>query len=192
MEVKGTAITIFPDFIGKKFGRQGMASWLEDLPEGARRIFGAAVDINRWYPFREACLEPTEAVCRLFYQGDAGGARELGRSSAEFALSGIYRSVVKLNTLRLYVERGGVMITNYYRPCRSEAVEVGGGRAVIRITGFPESHALIENRIAGWMQRAMEIRGCQEVSVEIPLALSAGDPATEFLITWADKAESKG
>lgn len=187
MEIKGTAVAVFPGFVEGSFGPEGLSLWRESLSAGARAIFEHKMEINRWYPFREACLEPTEAVCRLFFQGESRGARELGRYSAEYALSGVYRSVVKLNTIRLYVERGGVMISEYYRPCRSRTVSVDRGRAVVRIEEFPESHPLVDNRIAGWMQRAMEIRGCARAEVEIPRTLAAGDPFTEFVITWEEK-----
>jgi hypothetical protein len=184
MEVKGTAIAVFPQFVGGRFGAQALEQWLDRLPEVSSAIFHTPVDINRWYPYRQACVDPTKLTCRMFYDGDPKGAWELGRYSAEFALTGVYRSVVKLNTIRLYVERGGVMITEYYRPCSSRTVSVEKGRAVVRIDQFPESHLLVENRIAGWMQRAMEVRGCRRVGVEIARSLAAGDELSEFVITW--------
>lgn len=184
MEVKGTAIAVFPLFVSERFGDQAVKLWLEGLPEESARFFREEVDINSWYPYRQACVEPTKQVCRMFYNGEASGARELGRYSADYALTGVYRSVVKLNTIRLYVERGGVMISEYYRPCLSRTVSVDEGRALVRIEEFPESHVLVENRIAGWMQRAMEVRGCRRVEVEVVRSLAAGDPLTEFVITW--------
>lgn len=184
MEVKGTAIAVFPQFVSGLFGTRAQEQWLDGLPEDSAAFFRAPVDINRWYPYRQACVGPTALVCRMFYGGDPKGAWELGRFSAEYALKGFYRSVVKLNTIRLYVERGGVMIAEYYRPCRSRTIAVEKGRAVVRIEEFPESHLLVENRIAGWMQRAMEVRGCSRVGVEIARSLAAGDELSEFVITW--------
>ncbi len=187
MEVKGTAIAIFPLFIIDRFGDRELEEWLGRLPKATAALFRAPVDINRWYPYRQACVEPTELVCRMFFGGEAAGARELGRYSADYALTGFYRSVVKLNTLKLYLERGGVMISEYYRPCRCRTVSVDRGRAVVRIEDFPESHALVENRIAGWMQRAMEVRGCRRVGVEVARSLAAGDTLTEFVISWDEE-----
>lgn len=184
MEVRGTAIAPMPKFILRRFGQDGLDKWRQALTAEARRLIDSAIDPGRWYPFREALLEPTEAAGRLFYEEALIGAREMGADSAEYALSGFYRSVVKLNTIRLYVERGGVMITEYYRPCRSRTASVGKGRAVVLIDEFPESHPLVENRIAGWMQRAMEVRGCRRVGVEIARSLAGGDALTEFVITW--------
>jgi hypothetical protein len=184
VEVKGTAIAVFPEFIASRFGEPAREKWLEELPEDSVRFFRGRIDINAWYPYQQACVAPTALVCRMFYDNDQAGARELGRYSAEFALTGVYRSLVKLNAIRLYVERGGVMITEYYRPCSSRTVSVEKGRAVVRITEFPEIHPLVENRIAGWMQRAMEVRGCLRVGVEIARSLASGDELSEFLITW--------
>lgn len=186
MEVKGTAITVFPLFIEDRFGERALENWLDSLPEGSSKFFREGIDINRWYPYRQACVEPTVQVCQMFYEGKASGAWELGRYSADYALMGFYRSVVKLNTLNLYVERGGVMIAEYYRPCRSRTVSVEKGRAVIRVEDFPESHILVENRIAGWMQRAMEIRGCHRVGVEMKRSLASGDPFSEYIISWEE------
>ncbi len=184
MEVKGTAVVVFNKFVARRFGPTDLMRCLEALPAGSRAIMEGRVDVNKWYPLQEAYLVPTETLCRIFYDGDPRGAWELGRDSADYALSGIYSSLVKLTTVKLYVQRGSIMLPNYYRPCRSQTDLIEDGRAVIRLTEFPESHPLVEQRISGWMQRALEVRGCRDVKVVTPRAMSRGDRDTEFVITW--------
>jgi hypothetical protein len=42
----------------------------------------------------------------------------------------------------------------------------------------------VEARIAGWMQRALEINGCKNIIVKMPKSLTKGDPVTEYLVNW--------
>ena len=63
-------------------------------------------------------------------------------------------------------------------------IESGPGKAVLHITQFPEPSALVEARIAGWMQRALEINGCKNANPKITKSMTKGDSLTEFTVTW--------
>jgi hypothetical protein len=43
---------------------------------------------------------------------------------------------------------------------------------------------VIENRIAGWMQRAVEISGCRHVAVKTDKSLTKQESYTEFKVSW--------
>jgi len=58
------------------------------------------------------------------------------------------------------------------------------GHIVVHVTRFPGSDEYIENRIAGWMQRAVEITGCKHVSVKITQSLARNDGCTEYRISY--------
>jgi len=49
---------------------------------------------------------------------------------------------------------------------------------------FPGIDKVIEYRIAGWMERAVEVTGYKHVSVNINRALSNHDRFTEYRIYW--------
>ncbi len=185
MEVKGTAINSIPEFILGKFGKEGLNQWLNALSEGARKIYGGAILAGNWYPIKEIMVEPTRKMCELFYRGDLKGAREGGRFSAEKGLKGVYRIFVKLGSPEFLIRRASAIFTSYYQPSEMKVVAQEDRKAVVHITKFSEPSALIENRIAGWMEKALEISGCKNVRILITQSLSKGAPYTEIVATWA-------
>lgn len=184
MEVKGSAVVAIPIFIKDKFGEEGYQRWLAELSPPAREVYGSAVMVSSWYSVKEIFIEPSKKMCELFYQGDAKGAWEAGRFSAEHGLKGLYRIFVKLGSPEFIVSRASHILPMYYRPCEMKLVEHAKGRAVIHIPLFPEPHHLLEVRIAGWMERAIELSGGKEIGVKITKSLAKGDPYSEFLVSW--------
>ena len=67
MEVKGTAVAILPEYVRRKHGEAAFLKWLGSLPEGSRRLFQSPVRLSDWFPGDMAYLEPTAAVCRMFF-----------------------------------------------------------------------------------------------------------------------------
>jgi len=43
--------------------------------------------------------------------------------------------------------------------------------------------AIIEYRVAGWMKKALEISGCQNIKIEMTKSIVTSD-SSEFLVTW--------
>lgn len=175
---------VLPAFIRQRFGEDGFHVWLQALSPEARQTYSGSININDWYPIRSCYLEPTEALCRLFFDGNLRGAWEVGRYSAEYALTGVYRAFVKLTSIQLFVKRAGVMLPTYYRPSALEIVSLEGNGTVMHLTQFPEPNPFAEHRIGGWIEKALEIHGCQQVEVSITSSLTQGNPYTEFVIRW--------
>jgi len=185
MEVKGTAINSIPEFIVKKFGKEGFNQWLAAINEKARKVYEGHILAGNWYPMKEIMLEPTKIMCELFYHGDLKGAREGGRYSAELGLKGVYRLFVKLGSPEFLIRRASTIFTSYYHPSEMKVVAEEDKKAVMHITKFSEASSLVENRIAGWMERALEISGCKNVKILITQSLAKGGPYTEMIATWA-------
>jgi len=185
VDVKGTAIISIPEFINRKFGKEGLNRWLNTLTENARKVYGCSILAGSWYPLKEIMVEPTRKMCELFYRGDLKGAWEAGRSSADFGLKGVYKIFVKFGSPEFLIRKASAIFTSYYQPSEMKVVVQEDKKAVVHITQFSEASSLIENRIAGWMERAMEISGCKNVKVSIPQSLAKGGPYTEIVVTWA-------
>lgn len=184
MQVKGTAINSIPEFIRRKFGPEGLSKWLNALSESARRVYNGAVLAGNWYPVKEIMEEPTRKMCELFYRGDVRGAREGGRFSAEMGLKGVYRIFVKWGSPEFLIRKASTIFSSYYQPSEIRVVAEEERKTVVHITQFSEPSLLIENRIAGWMERALEISGCTNVKILITQSLAKGSPYTEFVATW--------
>jgi hypothetical protein len=184
VEVKGTALASIREFVMNEFGKEGLDLWLESLSEESRKLHSASIRLDAWYPLLTMFVEPTQKICDIFYSGDLRGAWEAGRYSADFALHGIYRLFVKIGSVDSLIKRASIIFPTYYKPSTLRVAESEKNRVVLQITNFPEIHRIVEYRIGGWMERAVEISGQKNVKVEISKSLLAGDACTEFVGTW--------
>jgi len=184
MEVKGEALISLPLFIILKFGDRRYKDWLEALSPDAKEIFSSPIDKTEWYPLKETLVEPTKKLCEMFYKNDLKGAFECGRYSAEYGLKGIYKVLVKLSSPQILINKASKIFQSYYKPSEIDVMDMGLKEVIVRVTKFSEMEQCIEQRIAGWMQRAVEITGSSFVKVKITNSLTRDDLFTEFKITW--------
>ncbi len=184
MEVKGEALLSIPLFILKKFGRESFDRWFSTLSPEAREIYKSPINKTDWFPLRTALVEPTQALCDVLFNKSARGAWECGRYSAEYGLKGIYKVLVKMSSPQILIKKAGPILMNYYRPSNIEVTSDDSTHVVVRITEFPEMSRVVEYRIAGWMERAIEICGSMNVTVNITKSLTNRDPYSEFSISW--------
>jgi len=184
LDVKGTAVGTLPVFVEERFGREGLELWLNTLNEYARKAFSKPILQASWFPIQSMFVEPTGALCDLFYNGKIRGAYEIGRFSAEVGLRGVYKVFLKIGSTRTIIEKATLILPTYYRPSSIEVVEMQDRRAVISITEFPEPNELVEERIRGWMERALEISGARSPIIKIEQSMARGAPTSDFVITW--------
>lgn len=109
LEVKGGSIRSKRDFVRVRFGDDAEAAldrYLED--RGHRHILEA-----NWYPF-----EVFDGVLRYIadnhYGGDLGRLREVGRFSAEAALTGTYDFLMRQRDFSRFMDRISVLHERYY------------------------------------------------------------------------------
>lgn len=183
MQIKGSAVKSIPDFL-KKFHPEKFNEWLNSLPDDSRQIFEGPVLSSNWYSLREAAIVPTEVLGRMLFNDEVKGAWQCGRFSAESALTGIYKFFIKAASPSFIVDRAGRVFSTYYQPCKMDVVGKGEDWVKLQITDFDESSRLIEHRIGGWIERAIEIHGVSFVTVEINKSVANGDPCTEFMVKW--------
>jgi hypothetical protein len=184
MEVKGTAVKSIKEYVEKKYGDQ-FNNWLEQLPEDSKKIMSGGIFANNWYPMKDAAVEPTKAIAKLFYQNDfKKAALESGRYSAEVGLKGVYKIFVRVASPNYIMQRAGRVFTSYYSPSDISVVNSHDKGLTLHITKFPEPEEIIEYRIAGWCERALEFTNCKDVKAMITKSLAKGDQLTEIVITW--------
>ena len=184
MEVKGTAVKSIKEYVKKKHESQ-YQQWLEHLPEDSKKILNSVIFANNWYPMKDAAVEPTKAIAKLFHQNDIKkAALQSGRYSAEAALNGVYKIFVKVASPNYIMQRAGRVFTSYYSPTDISVVNSHDKGLTLHITKFPEPEEVIEYRIAGWCERALEFTNCKNVKANITKSLSKGDDLTEIVITW--------
>jgi hypothetical protein len=184
MQVRGKALTPMTKFIVKKFGKKGLEHWLDTISVEAHQVFIFPIKPDEWYPLKETMTDPTANIAQLFYSWDLKAAAwELGRFSADFGLKYL-KLIVRIGSPRFLLNKASEIMTSYYNPSRIEITEMTASQVVLRITEFPELDKAVEYRIAGWIERALEINGCRNIQLEIPRSLTNRSPFTEFQVTW--------
>lgn len=184
MEVKGTSVRSIHEFMDK-FHPLRKQDWLNALSPESRKIMGGLLFSNNWYPLKLSLTEPMKVISRLFYgNDDVKTARTMGKFSADVALSGTYRFFVQFGSPKFIIERAGRVFTTYFQPSEIVVINAQKNSLLVHVTKFPESDTIIEENIAGWMERALEISGCKQVKALVTKSMAKGQPITEFTITW--------
>lgn len=184
MEIKGSAVKSIVDFI-KKNHPDRYQDWLNTLPEGSKRIFIEPVLPSKWYPMNESAVIPTRHLAELFFNNDEEkGAWESGRYSAEMALTGIYKFFIRAASPFFIISKASRILSTYYQPSEIVVVEKGDNWVNVNITRFEEPNAIIECRICGWIERALEISGAKNVKIDVRKSMAKGDDVTELYMSW--------
>lgn len=182
--VKGPALIGLQQFILSNFHAQGFAEWLETLPDPIRDIYRSRIREDFWFPVQETLTFPTLKMCETFFEGDLSGAWQCGQFSAELASEIFMRVIIRSGSVRFILEKASSIMSQYHRPGRVSVVNNEATQAIIRLEGFGSMDVVVEFRMAGWMQRAVEISGQKNVNVEIIHSITRGDPFSDFKITW--------
>ena len=182
--VKGKVLLTLPAFIIQKYGSTKYKYWVEALSSAPRKIFSTSINKNEWYPLKDGITEPTEMLCNMFYNKSIRGAWDCGRFSAENDLKGIKKILVKLSSPEVLIKKASKIIQDHYIPSAIKVISNDEHSMIIRITDFPEMIKYVENRIGGWMERALQICGGKHIAIHITASLTTGDSYTEYSISW--------
>ncbi len=184
MKVKGSVISTLKNYINKNYSDR-YNEWFKKLDAPSREIFSKVILATDWYPIEEGIVNPSRLAADLFFNGDYQKAGwELGRFSAEEALTGIYKVFVMIATPQFIMKRGSKILSSFYDPSKL-AVSAERTRGVdISISDFEKLDTILENRIGGWMEKALEICGCHNVNTEIVESLTKGNERTLYQINW--------
>lgn len=184
MEVKGTAVKSIRDYVENKY-KTRYREWLQVLPKESQEIINTNIYANNWYPIKDGAIEPTKAIAKLFFNNDTKEAAfQSGRYSAEVGLKGVYKIFIIIAKPSYIMQRASRVFQSYYNPSDMSVTNSTDKSMVLNITKFPEPNSIVEYRIAGWIQRALELTNCKNVDVKISKSLTKGDDITEFNISW--------
>jgi hypothetical protein len=184
MYVKGTAVKSIQDFVQTKHSDK-YTEWLRTMPEASRNIMSKPVYVSDWYPVKDAAVDPTIAIGKVIFDGDSIKAgMETGRFSSESALNGVYKIFVKMATPQFIIGRSGKILPSYYDPSDISVKESGPKHVILNISRLPMNHEVLEARIFGWIQKALEVTGCKNVLVNPTKSMTKGDSITELRISW--------
>ena len=183
MEVKGTAVLAIKEYVKNNFPTE-FKNWVDSLNPASKDIFAGSIDSTKWYGVKEGALEPTLKMSNLFFNGDAlKGAWESGRYSAQKALTGIYKIFVKASSPSYIIQRASRVFSTYYQPCEMKVLNSTSNGCLVEISNMDNCYDVIDNRIAGWIEKALEISGAKEIKVKLTLK-PGDDTVREIIISW--------
>lgn len=184
MKTRGRILISIQQFIMGKYGRDGFLRWLETLPPATKNIYCQRIPDRSWYPLTEFVVKPTESYCDLFFGSLKEGSWECGRYSADLGASRFLKLFIRIGTTNILLQRAKDILPKYYNPCKMELTRADSKSAILKVTEFPEMSEIIEQRIGGFIERAVEISGRDSVTIEIENSLLNGDSSTDYLIDW--------
>ncbi|MDW7691928.1 hypothetical protein R9C00_15705 [Flammeovirgaceae bacterium SG7u.111] len=183
-KVKGTAIITTRDYVKREYSTQ-YTQWLASLPADSRILLEGVIDSSSWYDMEKAYIIPSQKVIDLFFDGDMEkGSKEMGINSAAHALKGVYKAFLLLSTPQFLMTKASKIFTTYFEPTEIVLSEKGRKHLAVRILKFPMINEIVEYRIAGWMNKALEMANCKELVFERRASLAKGDEFTEFAFEW--------
>jgi len=184
MKVKGSVVLSVLKFV-KNQSASDYENWLNSLPESSKEIYRNTILVSEWYPLDEGVVEPTRLIGKMFFNGDILRAAHMsGVQSADDALSGIYKVFVMVATPKFIMKRASKIMTSFYEPSTLVLGDERSKGVDIHITKFDDANEIVEQRIGGWMEKALEICGCKNIQMDIPKSLARGDELTHYVINW--------
>lgn len=182
MEVRGSVLKSIDEFVSNN--HSGSYSKWKDSLTNETRGYLQNIGVQKWYPLKDGVVDPTEKMCKLCYRDPNKGAWECGRYSAEMGLTGIYKIFVLVSSPAFLLKRSSRVMTTFYAPTKIEIVKNTDTSVLLHIIELPDNNELLEHRIGGWMEKALELCGCKGISINIINALSKGDAYTAYDINW--------
>ncbi|MEO9966131.1 MAG: hypothetical protein ABJF11_10105 [Reichenbachiella sp.] len=182
MQVRGSVIKSIDSFVSDVHGSK-YEDWKKNLSEASSLLLSTVSSAN-WYPVEPGVIAPTKVLCDMFYQDKKQGAWESGRYSAKMGLTGIYKVFVLVSSPAFLLKRASRVIATFYDPTDLTVAHSTDKSMIIQFTQLPIKNEFIEYRIAGWMEMALEICGCKNLSVQISKSMARGHDMFETTINW--------
>lgn len=185
MQVKGTSIKTTRDFVKTKFKGQ-YDKWLNTLSQESQKLYKNSVDITQWYDLKTAYTDPLNKIVELFYNKDyeKGGA-EIGKYSAEVGLKGVYKVFLMVATPQFLMKRASRAMETFYQPSEIEVTDKAPNEKIVTIKKFDGLTLALEYRIAGWIEKALEMCKCKAIQYEFTSNISKGQNNTTIIFKWA-------
>ena len=108
----------------------------------------------------------------------------MGRASAEYGLSTVYRIFCKIGSPQFIISRGSRVFSSYYQQGSLEVTESGPGFANAELRDFRDGSPEFCERIFGWMARMLEFCGARDMRTTHVTCVHRGDRVCRFEGTW--------
>lgn len=183
VKVKGTALSSTVRYIKEKFGDESVEKIIAGLGESDKAAIRSGVLVSSWYPF--SLLVAIMRAAKKEYGGQAPDLyRDIGRASADYSLSTVYKIFFKVGSPQFIIGRAATVYSNFYTSGEMKVLESGKGFANVQITDFPEPCEEYCLRVWGWMERMLELTGARNIKAVHSKCRLRGDTLCLYTGTW--------
>ena len=185
MKTKGMSLLSIQKF-ATSFGEEAHEAWLSSLPEEAQKAYRWKILPSSWYETDIFYTPAVESLTKQHFKGDADkiGAI-LGTASAQFALNGVYRTIVEKKEPVEFFKHGTMLMKQYHRPSRLDVnIDADKREALLEMYEFPNPHAVYEGALLYYVIEAMKMIGYPDMKWEIRSRKSQGAECTAFHFSW--------
>jgi len=185
-KARGLAFIYTRTFLVEKLGEKGFEKFVKSLPLHLQNFLIGEITDSLMYPY-EYLSDLNKEILEKVGKGDMRIIRELGRYSIKRGRNGPFSSLFKTSDFKTYITQIGTFTFRHYYNFGDFSVkefEPENKRVVIQLKNLPFKDELFEERIAGAIYAAAEIRGLKNPRLKITKRISRGDNVVEYLLTW--------
>lgn len=183
VKVKGTALSSTVRYLQEKFGPEAVEKVIAGLSEADKAGIRNGVLVSSWYPFA-LLVAIMRAAKKEFGTRAPDIYREIGRASADYSLSTVYKIFFKVGSPQFIIGRAATVYGNFYSSGVFKVTDSGKGFANVQITGFAEPCEEYCQRVWGWMERMLELTGAHNIKAVHVQCCLRGDPVCLYHGTW--------
>ena len=181
--IKGTGYKSEVMFIKKKYGDAVFDQIVARLSPEDQKVMKGAVLLDHWYP--SAILERyRQAIVAHFKEEGMAVMEEMGRNSADFALTTIYRVFLSITSPMFIIKKAGNLWPRYFDTGRVEVIENGKNDVTIRIRDWEDASTTLCPLMRGYFAKTMELSGGRLVQVREQACRAKRDPYCEYRVAW--------
>jgi hypothetical protein len=184
MEVKGIVAKSIAEFIKANYSEH-YTEWESSLPMETLAILEKRISLHLWHSVEFGAEKPTIALANMFFDGDVQKAAfNSGRYSAERAFNGVFKMLLIFMSPQMLIQKAPRLFGTFYKPSTTLITKHASNHITMVVKDMEKHSEIIEYRITGWVQRALEMSNSSDVHVDIIKSFAKGDDFTEFDIHW--------
>jgi len=184
VQVKGTALASTLRFVQETLPADALGRILGGLDEDDRTRLETGVIVSAWYPF--ALLIRLMREVGRYDQGRTPHLyRLMGRASADYSLTTIYRIFFKIGSPQYTLSKAARVFGSYYDSGTMEAIVNDRGHAVLELRDFAEPAPEFCERLWGWCEKTIQLISNRELARAAHIkCVNRGDPTCQFEGFW--------
>lgn len=184
VQVKGTALASTIRFVQETLPADALPHVLGALPPDERKALETGVLVSAWYPF-SMLIRLMREVGRYDQGRTPHLYRLMGRASAEYSLTTIYRIFFKIGSPQFTLSKAARVFGSYYDSGTMEAVVNDRGHAILELRGFAEPAPEFCERLWGWCERTIQLIANRDLARAAHIkCVHRGDPTCQFEGFW--------